>query len=90
MGVHGLVSDAGSFPMSLKGLVLSRLIGVVPMVEIPWSESRSDKKLKFARPWSTCCKSFSHRGDGSVTSLTVSFGLHGANHSSTWSGAQHR
>jgi len=34
MGVHGLVSDAGSFPMSLKGLVLSRLIGVVPMVEI--------------------------------------------------------
>ncbi len=48
------------------------------------------KKLKYARPWSTCHESFSHRGDGSVTSLTVSFRLHGANHSSTWSGAQLR
>ena len=43
MGAHGLVSDAGSFPMSLKGLVLCRLIGVIPMVAIPWSEHRSDK-----------------------------------------------
>ncbi len=48
------------------------------------------KKLKYTRPWNKCHKSFSHRGDGSVTSLTVSFGLHGANHSSTWSGAQYR
>jgi hypothetical protein len=71
--VRGLVSDAGSFLMSLKGLVLCRLIGVVPMVAIPWSEPRSNKKLKYARLWSTCRKSFSHRGDGSVTSLTVSF-----------------
>ena len=35
-------------------------------------------------------KSFGHRGDGSVTSLTVYFGLHSANHSSTWSGDQYR
>ncbi len=48
------------------------------------------KTLNYAGPWSTSRKSFSHRGDSSVTSLTVSFGLHGANHSSTWSGAQHR
>ncbi len=48
MGVHGLVSDAGYFPMSLKGLVLCRLIGVVPMVAIPWSENTSVVNKRFA------------------------------------------
>ncbi len=40
------------------------------------------KKLRCARPWSACRKSFSRMETWSATSLTVSFALHGANHSS--------
>ncbi len=40
------------------------------------------KKLRCARPWSACRKSFSRMEAWSATSLTVSFALHGANHSS--------
>jgi hypothetical protein len=40
------------------------------------------KKLRCVRPWSACRKSFSRMEAWSATSLTVSFALHGAKHSS--------
>jgi len=38
------------------------------------------KKLRYAQPWSACRNSFGHSGGRSVASLTVTLGLHGANH----------
>jgi len=83
-------SEGSAFVSSDEGQSWTVAAQDLPPVKSVALSPDPTKKLKYARPWSTCRKSFGHRGDGSVTSLTVSFGLPGANHSSTWSGAQHR